>query len=513
MAASGPLGADLTATGQLLDGVPSARFDLSVPDIGPLVPDLSGPLRATGSAAQRGTEVAVDLALTGPGGTTATVSGTAGDRLNLGITGQAPLGLANAALAPNRISGTARFEMRAEGPPGLEALSGTITTSGAALSAPALRSGLEQIGGTVTLGNATAQIDLSAELASKGNLQVSGPVALTAPFAGDLALRFDGRVVDPTLYTVRVISDLRLAGPLAGGASLTGDILLDEAEISVPSSGLTAVGSLPPIRHEGASAGVQRTLARAGQTGDAASGAARGGSGGGPAFPLDLTVRAPNRIFVRGRGLDAELGGELLVRGTSAAPRVAGGFDLLRGRLDILQQRFDLDEGAISFQGDLIPYIRLVAETETDALTAAIIVEGPANAPEVTFESNPSVPQEEILAQIFFGRDLQSLSALQALQLASSVATLAGRGSGGVLQALRGNAGLDDLDVTTDAEGNTAIRAGKYISDNIYTDVEIDQDGQPKVSLNIDLSPSLTVRGATGTTGDTSIGLFFERDY
>ena len=140
-------------------------------------------------------------------------------------------------------------------------------------------------------------------------------------------------------------------------------------------------------------------------------------------------------------------------------------------------------------------------------------MEGPATEPNVRFESNPDVPQEEILAQIFFGRDLSQLSPLQAIQLANSVAVLAGRGSGGLLDRLRGSAGLDDLDLTTDSEGNTAVRAGKYISDNVYTDVQVGQDGDARVSLNIDLSPSLTVRGATGAAGDTSIGLFFERDY
>ena len=84
---------------------------------------------------------------------------------------------------------------------------------------------------------------------------------------------------------------------------------------------------------------------------------------------------------------------------------------------------------------------------------------------------------------------------------------------GGCSHQLRGGAGLDDLDVTTDAEGNTAIRAGKYISDNVYTDVQVGQDGGARVTLNIDVTPNLTVRGGAGAAGEATVGLFYERDY
>ena len=95
----------------------------------------------------------------------------------------------------------------------------------------------------------------------------------------------------------------------------------------------------------------------------------------------------------------------------------------------------------------------------------------------------------------------------------NAVATLAGQGGESIVSKLRRSFDLDDLDVNTDAEGNTAVRAGKYISDNVYTDVEVGGADGPEVSINIDLTPSLTARGTTSAQGDTSIGIFFERDY
>ncbi|MGB3408187.1 MAG: translocation/assembly module TamB domain-containing protein [Jannaschia sp.] len=510
--AGGPLGARLAVAGVVAGAPIAVDIDLAVPDISPLAPDISGPLRVSGAISQPADDYRLDLRVNGPSGTTADVSGTvaAGGRLDLAVSGGAPLGLANGILAPRRLAGVAAFDLTVNGPPGLQSVSGTVRTSGAALSLPTLRNGLEPVDATITLSGGRAQIDVTAGLQTGGSISVTGPVDLAAPFNANLQAGFRLVLEDPKLYTARVQGDLSIAGPLTGGALISGRVIVDEAEIAVPSSGLTAIGDLPPIRHLSVPRPVQRTLARAGQ--DAASQAEAAGPSG-PEFGLNLTVSAPGRIFVRGRGLDAELGGNLQLTGTTNTPVTAGAFELVRGRLDILQQRFDLDEGEISFQGSLIPYIRLVAITETDALTASISVEGPANDIGVVFGSSPDVPQEEILAQIFFGRDLSQLSPLQALQLANSVATLAGRGSGGLLERLRGNAGLDDLDVTTDSEGNTAIRAGKYLSDNLYTDVEVGQTGDATISLNLDLTPNFTVRGSTGAAGESSVGVFFERDY
>ncbi|MFO6465896.1 translocation/assembly module TamB domain-containing protein [Jannaschia sp. KMU-145] len=514
--ASGPLGARLSADGTLTGGAASARFDLSVPDISPLVPDLAGPLRIDGTANQQGDGWRLDVDATGPAGTQAAIDGTvaSGGTLDLSVQGSAPLGLANAAIAPRRLAGQARFDLNVNGPPALDSVRGTIQTSDAALSLPTLRNTIENIDATVTLTGARAQVELTAAPASGGRIEVSGPVDLTPPFNANLTVGLDVTLTDPNLYTADLSGQITVTGPLTAGPLIAGRIEVDGAEIAVPSTGLTAVGDLPPIRHLATPRPVQRTLARAGQ--DAASvreALASAERPSGPPVRLDLVISAPGRIFVRGRGLDAELGGQLQLRGTANAPITTGGFELVRGRLDVLQQRFELDEGAITFQGDLVPNIRLVAVTETDTITASIIVEGPADNISVRFESTPDVPQEEILAQIFFGRDLSQLSPLQALQLANSVAVLAGRSQGGLLDRLRGDAGLDDLDITADDEGNVALRAGKYLSDNVYTDVQIDQNGEASISLNLDLTPNLTVRGAAGATGDTSLGVFFEKDY
>jgi translocation and assembly module TamB len=172
-----------------------------------------------------------------------------------------------------------------------------------------------------------------------------------------------------------------------------------------------------------------------------------------------------------------------------------------------------LDEGIIQLQGDFDPFLRFVATTGTSVGSASVIVEGSASDPQVRFESTPESPQDEVLSQIFFGRDVSQISALQALQLASAVATLAGRGGEGIISKFRRGFDLDDLDITTDEEGNAGLRLGKYISDNVYTDVTIGTQNNAEVTLNIDLTPSIKATGKLGSDGDTSLGIYFLRDY
>ena len=161
----------------------------------------------------------------------------------------------------------------------------------------------------------------------------------------------------------------------------------------------------------------------------------------------------------------------------------------------------------------MVPVLRLVAQTEQDGITTSIIIDGDARDPEITFESSPEMPEEEVLSQLLFGRGIDNISALQAAQLASAIATLAGRGGEGIIGRLRASTGLDDLDLTTDDRGNVSVRAGKYLSENLYTDVQVGGDGKTRLNLNLDVSKSLTARGSVDSEGDSGIGLFYERDY
>lgn len=509
---------NITANGNLdgRSGAGRGAFTARLRDVDVLTGQLSGPVIANGTATLDGVgNWGVDVQASGPGGIALRAGGQVGANgtVNLTATGETPLGLTNNLLEPRRISGGAVFDLAINGQPNLNALSGRIELNNARLAAPTLGQGLSHIAGGVTFANGTAQIGLTGDVLSGGSVAVRGPISLASPQAADLAIDLSGVILkDPELYQTSISGGLTVRGPLTGGARISGQLTLGQTDIQVPSSGVGAFGDLPIVTHIGADAAIRATLDRAGVSADGTDRAAD--TGNARPFPLDITVSAPSRIFIRGRGLDAELGGTMQIGGTTNNIQPIGLFELTRGRINILQQRFDLTEGSASLQGDFEPYIRLVATTEArTGTTISIIVEGPATEPKVSFVSVPTLPQDEILAQLIFGRDLQNISPFQAVQLAAAVGTLAGRGGSGLIDSFRQNIGLDDFDVATDQDGNAAVRAGKYLSENIYTDVTVSSDGSTEINLNLDITDEITAKGTVDAGGETGIGIFFERDY
>ncbi|QBY02029.1 hypothetical protein E2K80_15895 [Rhodophyticola sp. CCM32] len=485
-------------------------------NVGLFTSALSGPARADGRLSREtGTAPWVAEAdLAGPGGTTLALNGDVGlpgGAVDLGLTGRVPLGLADRFIAPQTVRGNLALNMRMTGTPDLENMSGTLTTSGTTIAAPALGLSLAHLSANAEIANGSARLTTDGTLGSGGRVSASGSVGFSAPGLPariDIALD-EAVLIDPELYELAIPrARLTYAGDLSGSAMLSGEIGIGQSEIRVPESSLGSTEPIPDITHLHETPAQRRTRGFAGLLDR------NDDSAGNSQTALDLTISAPGRIFLRGRGLDAELGGTLRVRGTTANALPDGRFDLIRGRLGILGQRLDLVEGSATLSGSFDPFIRLVAQSRVGEYLIRIILEGPASAPEVRFASEPELPQDEVLAQLFFGRSISSLSPLQALQLADAVAGLAGGGSGGgIFSNLRENLGLDDLDIQTSEDGSAALRAGRYLSDNVYTDVTVGGQEGAIVNLNIDLTPSITARGSFGAEGDSSLGLFFERDY
>jgi translocation and assembly module TamB len=505
------LSADITAE---VSGT-TRRLDLvgRLANLGLVIPDLQGLLTIEGSAIQEDTGYAVNVGMRGPGQIDARVAGRIANGFgsaDLSVVGTGRAGLANLFIAPRAVDGTVSYDLALRGPFQLSSLSGRMTLSGGRITDPTLGVALVDVEAIAQIASGRARLAATSRLSSGGQLRIDGPVSLASPFVAELTVGIqDLRLYNPELFDTRIAGTLTVDGPLAGGALIAGGLALDETELQVPASGFSTAEALLDIRHRNEPQDVRATRERAGLLGDA-----RGnGTRGGPSYGLDLTIRAPSRIFIRGRGIDAELGGEIRLMGTTAAVVPSGAFELIRGRLDILGKRLVLDRASLQLEGSFVPQLLVSASSENDGITSFVVIEGPADNPAVRFTSTPDLPQEEVLSQLLFGRGLQNISPLQALQLANAVATLAGRGGEGLVGRLRRNFGLDDLDVTTAEDGSAALRAGKYISENVYTEVEIGQGGKSRLNLNLDLREGVTLKGRIGADGETGIGIFVERDY
>lgn len=503
-----------SAKGLVTEAERQVELTAQLANLGLFVPEFPGAVRLSGTAVERGQGYELNLTTQGPGGIDARVAGNlsaAFDRADLTVKGRALAALANPFLSGRLLSGPLAFDLRLNGPLALSSLSGTIGLTGGRIADPGVMMALQDLNATIRLAGARATVTADSRLSTSGGLGVSGTVGLEPPFAAalEVAIR-DALLRDPNLFQTTANGTLRVTGPLTGGATIAGRIALSETEVQIPSTGLGGAADLPGLTHRAEPAEVRATRARAGMLEPSAT-ASDGGSA--RPFALDITVSAPSRLFIRGRGLDAELGGSLTLRGTTAAVVPNGAFNLLRGRLDILGRRLTLTEASLAMEGDLIPTVGIAASTEIEGVTATVRIDGPATDPKVSFTSAPELPEEEVLARLLFGRDLTTLSPLQAAQLANAVSTLAGRGGQGMVGRLRQGFGLDDLDLRTDDSGGAAVTAGKYLAKNVYTEVVVGSEGKSEIHLNLDVNDSVTVRGRASNDGTTGLGVFFEKDY
>ena len=451
-------------------------------------------------------ENAQDLKFSGSG--TIPLSGSG---LSVSVNGNAPLALAERYLAARgtRLSGTLRIDATIGGSLSAPSADGLFSISNASVNDPLSNLRLNQIGVVAGLRGDTLSINrMTGQLAGGGSVSVSGTIGLSGQLPANLSIRLSNATYsDRQTIRTTLSGDLAVSGGLTAGPLISGRIDLLGTEITVPET-LTGEADLLDVRHVDPDSGTLKTLQRI-------QAVLPKDSGSGPQAPvrLDVTLNSPNRIFVRGRGIDAEMGGRLRVTGSLDNLQPIGGFTLIRGRLSILNKRLDLTEGRITMTGSLDPMIDLTAQVSGEDVVATLRLYGRASDLSLKLSSSPELPQDQILARVLFGKSISSLSPLQIANLATAAASLAsGGGSGGLSEQIRQGIGVDDLDITQDQEGNVGVRAGKYIQDNVYLDIQAGQSGG-EASINLDITDSLTAKGTVDTEGDSKLGIFYEKDY
>lgn len=346
--------------------------------------------------------------------------------------------------------------------------------------------------------------------AGDGTVRASGAVGLAANsgFPMDIAVKLDGaRLARSEAITSVVTGTLNVTNNPQAGGFIRGELSLPETRYRVAWQGGTEIRQLTGVRRKGDNSDplAARTASR--------QAAAR------PAdWKLDIRVRADNEIYVTGMGLDSEWKTNMRVTGTTAAPRVTGRIEAIRGRYSFSGHQFDLEQGIITFNGPMMnPTLQIKAQTRIDTVTAGIQVTGSAQQPDIAFISTPTLPQDEILARILFGDNVANLSAVQAVQLAAALNGLRG-GSGGLnpMGKLQGASGLDRIGIVGGDEKTgrgTSLAVGQHISNNIYVEVITDSKGFTATQLEIALSKALSLLSRTGTNAGSSANLRYSKDY
>ncbi|WP_443970244.1 translocation/assembly module TamB domain-containing protein [Sphingobium sp. CR28] len=240
-----------------------------------------------------------------------------------------------------------------------------------------------------------------------------------------------------------------------------------------------------------------------------------------PPAPWTLAIKATanNRFAVEGLGMQSEWAMNVDIGGTVVAPTLSGTANLVRGDYDFAGRRFELREGRLRFSGDtpINPVLDIRAVADVTGLSATISVTGTSLKPIIAFSSVPAMSQDELLARILFGTSIASLSAPEAIQLASAVAAFQGGGSGlDPINALRKATGLSRLRILpadTQTGQKTSIGAGKYITRRIYVELITDGQGYSATRVEYQITRWLALLSSVSTIGRQSLNARVSKDY
>jgi translocation and assembly module TamB len=342
--------------------------------------------------------------------------------------------------------------------------------------------------------------------AAAGTVAVTGTLGLLQG-GWPVDLRLTARNAQPfasSIVSGTVNADLSLTGTALHELTLAGSVVVNRATVEIPNSFPPNVAVLD--------------VRRPGQVVTPPA--------SGPVININVTVNAPRQILVRGRGLEAELGGRVQIGGTARAPAIDGGFEMQRGLFTLAGSRLNFSSGRVSFTGADItgkidPTLDFTAQTTALDTTVTLRITGVADAPQFELTSVPQLPQDEILARLLFGESAGQLTALQAAQIGAALVTLTGVGTGlNPLVEIQKHLGLDRLAVGSNDTGipgstqnnGATIEAGRYVTNRIFLDVKQNTTGTTQLQVDVDLTSKLKLQTRVGTGTATVQGTTPDND-
>lgn len=444
-----------------------------------------------------------------------TVTGTApfstGGPLDLKAAGRVDLAMLDPLLTAQgrRARGIVTLDAAVTGTTVTPRANGTVVLANGDMTDYALGAHVSALAATLEASGETIRLTQFSGKADPGTIGGSGTISLAGAMPVDLRFTADNaRPLSSDLVTALIDANLTVQGEVKGNLQAGGTLHVRRADIRVPDKMPASVAVLP-VRDPNSPPPPPPVASNA-------------------TIALNLTLDAPGQVFIRGRGLDAELGGTIHVRGTTANPLPDGGLHLRQGTLSVIGTTLNFTEGTIDFSGAGIsdPSLHFVATSTTASIVATLTISGSAKDPKITLSSVPDMPQDEILSQLLFNTSSSKLSPLQLAQIAAALASLSGATSGAdPLEKLRTTFGLDRLSIGSSSSGSPTLEAGRYLTRGVYLGAKQAASGTgTQATVQVDIAKGLKLEttagsGTTSATGSTSsadaasVGLTYQFQY
>jgi translocation and assembly module TamB len=192
----------------------------------------------------------------------------------------------------------------------------------------------------------------------------------------------------------------------------------------------------------------------------------------------DITMTLGDKVTINTYGLTGHVTGSITEKSLPGEPtRATGELQVKDGQYMALARKLDIERGRLIYSGGLLvdPAVDIRAVKEFPDVKAGVNVRGTLREPRLTFFSEPSVPQSQIVSLLLAGGTFESAQSSDRAGTTGARQEVAGQAAALVASQLGNKLGIPDISVESDYDRRlgdnqigTSLVLGKYLSPRLY---------------------------------------------
>jgi translocation and assembly module TamB len=159
---------------------------------------------------------------------------------------------------------------------------------------------------------------------------------------------------------------------------------------------------------------------------------------------------------------------------TGETPIGRGELSVDEGRYEALGQKLDINRGRLLFDASPLddPGLDIEARRHIETTEVGLNVRGTLQEPRLTFFSDPSMPQSQIMSYLLTGKSVDSITGTETKSISAARDSMALQGGGFLASQLGRRIGIEEVGVESTVnsagEANTALVLGKFLSPRLF---------------------------------------------
>jgi translocation and assembly module TamB len=185
----------------------------------------------------------------------------------------------------------------------------------------------------------------------------------------------------------------------------------------------------------------------------------------------EITMTLGDNVTIDTYGLTGHITGSISERTLPGEPtRATGELQVRDGQYLALARKLDIERGKLIFSGGLLadPAVDIRAIKVFPDVKAGVNVRGSLREPRLSFFSEPSIPQSQIVSLLLAGGSLQSVQDQNRAGTPGARQEVAGQAVGLLASQLGNMIGIPDISVESTLSNETSLVLGKYLSPRLY---------------------------------------------